>query len=348
MHFEIAERLRPYSHLPGTYFMLPGSALRLQVFPALIKVDDLSGSTPKHIGNIILEIQGPVDDFTVQQDLEKGVIVVWGKSKKGFFRYRISALTNGMMLEFEKGIMAMKSEGEWSLHKNDAQYVFGSASKAGNSFVLPVVERLSLGNHKSQDWTLMQRRQKFEEILPIWHRLGQLVPKHEGSSRLLQQCRDAIGGNAPEKIIESFREVFLAGFDFGLSPRLCDTDHQGIFQDCKPTGSALQLLSEGADLIRSLFVRFDGDKIKLLPALPTEFHCGRFLSESLSVEWTKKDLRRVVFNAKDNKQITFAFSRGNTHCRLRTSNKDSGIKYVSGDKLDVVAGTPYWFDNFQK
>lgn len=340
MDIEIPQRLHPYSQLPGTYFMLPGTPFRLQIFPALIKVDDLSQATP--ITMIKLDVEGPVADFTVQQDLERGFIVVWGKSKKGYFRYKIVGAHDGasMLISIEKQNINLSCEGELTLHSQTSnQYILARTHSTEFIPYAPSndVDRLFLGNTKSQDWSLMRRRLDLTQILPLWHRLGQLVPsKHSDSIET-----------------SSFLDMFLANFDFGMSPRLVDTDYQGIVTT-KIEGSPLQILTQGAELIRSKFLQVRSDQVHILPELSPEFHCGRFLNvacESLGkidLEWSKKAIRRAVFLATNTGDVVFIFYNSKTRCRLRTSHKDSGIEYTSGHKLSVIAGTSYWLDNFEK
>jgi len=369
MDIKIAERFRPYSHLPGTYFVLPLTTLRLQFFPSRINIDSIAGSTPSHLGSLSLPIQGPVEDFTIQQDLEKGCLRVWGKALNDFFRYRIEALNGvvGFAFHVEKAPSQTESSihiaGSWKL-AGEAQFnpgnriVIGSdphVSTQDGCLNLPI-ERLSLGNNKAQDWELIRRRLDFTEIFPLWYRLGNLVHElpmtTEGTARLMQECKEIIERNHPEFILASFRKLFLAGFDLGLSPRLQDTDFNGIaVPEIRSEASPLLLLSfAGMQLIRSLFVKESHGEISLLPALPPEFHCGRIhtvpFGGRLDIEWTKKAARRVVFQATYTQQLRFNFCRGEVSCRLRTSNKDRGIVYKNGSPIDIVAGQVYWLDNF--
>lgn len=373
MRITIAECLRPYSHLPGTTFILPGSSFRIQLFPGLFKVDDLSQVIPKPLAAVAFDIKGPLKEFSVEQDLEKGSLRVWGKSSMGFFRYRLVALADvkGIAIEFEKapeqGVQC-SCEGLWQLR---------AVAKAGDTlflaqepiyndtykpYLIPKIDRLSLGNHKSQDWELIRRRRNFAEIFPIWHRLGQLVPHCDknlaiGTLTLLEECRQIAAENTPEHILPHFEKLFLAGFESGLTPRLTDTDFQGIslpsiIPDAK--ASPLELLTRGSALIRSLFVQCNDKAIYLMPALPPEFHCGRLIDVScaekgsLSIEWTKKALRCITFNSTFSHKFAFIFSTGEKRCRLRHSYKDRGTAYCAGTPIETIAGQCYWFDNFEK
>lgn len=372
MHIEIAERLKPFSHTPGTVFILPGTNYRVQVFPACFRIDDLSGQTPAPLVQANMNIVGPLEQFTIEQDLEKCLVRIWGESKEGFLRYTLSAFGEGpgVKVVFEKtpskGISIL-STGLWGMQgkaSNEAGDVClivpEQTSKWMEGYAIPLIDRLSLGNHKSQNWDQMRGRLNFVEIFPIWHRLGQLVPEQPkncsiGTLNLLSDCREAINASKPENILPCFKKTFLAGFEGGLSPRLIDTDFHGILkceeiesQDVSP----MLLLTEGSKLIRSLFVQVDSEAIHLLPACPPEFHCGRLINTScgnlgtVTIEWTKKSMRCMRFVAASTQKVMFAAHDGQRSCRLRTSLQDRGRIYELGKPLDVIEGREYLFDNF--
>ncbi len=378
MHIEIAERLRPFSHLPGSYVVLPGSSLRLHIFPTKVVIDELAGSVPATLAVLTFAVAGPLKDFTVVQDLEKGIVQVMGKGVLGHFRYCLAALAGGqgIALSFEKvppPAIDLSCHGVWQLggeetvKQGDTRLigpsVHGAVQPKSASLLrqsLPLIDRLSLGNHKAQDWALMRRRLDFSEIFPLWHRLGQLVTNDTpqtsmGTASLLEECRAAICANAPEHILPHFQRLFLTGFDGALSPRLEDSDFHGLALpeiDRRQPASPLQLLQQGAELIRSLFIKDRGDSLELLPALPPQFHCGRLLNVAggqgiVSLEWTKKAIRCAILHATKTGRIALACADGAKHCRLRLSNHDRGCRYLVAAAIDVVAGQDYWFDNFE-
>ena len=377
MHITIAERLRPFSHLPGTAFVVPGTCLSLEIFPAFSRVTDLTLALPVVLAEISVEINGPVDDFTVIQDLENGSLRVFGTSSDGYFRYSVRGIENGKGIEVtvEKsplnGIL-FHSQGLWVSHNPSSIppggkiYFAETEIEEATPFQIAGLERLSLGSHKLQDWELVRRRLSFTEIFPLWFRLGQMVPQPAsneltGTALLLNDCRQSISANAPEKILAEFKKLFLAGFEGVLSPQLVDTDYNGIkhhgndFSEAPDEeATALTILTEGAHLIRSLFVRQENNIIHILPSIPPEFHCGRFLDVKcgnkglLSLEWTKKSMRCMSFTAQEDQKIAFTFSNHEKKCRLRTSTKDKGIEYIPGVELNILAGQNYWFDNFQR
>ncbi len=331
MEIEIRERLKPYTHTAGTWMMLPGSDFCVQVFPTRLVVKNCYSC---HIQTVDFDITGPVDHFTAEQDLEHGWIKVFGTGQSGYFCYYVDAA--GEVHPEKKTIRPL-------------------------AFMM---ERLSLGSNKAQDWDLICRRGNFTEIFPIWHRLGRLLAHTEekgkfqrgnlqGMYSLLDQCRQSIMANAPEHIIPHFRRLFLSGFKGVFVPRLFDDDFNGIIKsDQADDRSSLALLYESAFLIHSLFFQEREKNIYLLPALPPEFHCGRLMHVSCGVEgrlhfeWTKKVVRRMTFISRQSQDLTFHFSKKKS-CRLRHSNQDRGTSYISGTPIEVVADRHYWFDQFQ-
>lgn len=375
MLIKIAERFKPFSHLTETLLTLPGSSFRLKLFPTRFQIDDVSKAEPIRLLTVDFDLKGPLEQFTVQQDLEKGEVLVWGKAINGFVRYRIQShfpFVSGTTITFEKtpldGIR-WQHNGLWGisgpniLRAKDSLVCSKERNSGEISFYQPnIQERLSLGICKSQDWELIRRRCDLREIFPLWHRLGLMIPSFEfvktknGTMRLIEECRQAISDSGPEFLLSYFKRLFLAGFESMLSPRLTDTSYQGIIETPDQLDSnttSLQLLIDGGKLIRSLFIQERENKIYLLPALPPEFHCGRF-AQLISkwgicdIEWTKKALRRVVFHATKAEKISFVFSKGEKRCRLRHSYKDKGTIYINGSTIDLQPDQNYWFDNFSR
>lgn len=346
MYITVAQRLRPFSHLPGTYFILPGTALRFQLFPALIRVHNLSDPEPVLVDEIPLDVKGPVKDFTMQQDLEKGILRVWGKTATGFMRYRILALPE------EKIPYAIRVEKGTPLREKPP---------AAAPYFPVKTDRLSLGSHKAQDWDKMVLRSDLKEILPLWHRLGQLIPPTntdypQGTISLLKQCEEAINSGESTEIYPAFHNLFLAGFDLGLSPRLKDDQHQGF--QLSPVSvkgiSPLALLSEGAALIRRLFMQCKEHNIRILPSLPPEFHSGRLVQVpcgswgNLDLEWSKKIVRRMVFTPAADITLNFDFQKQVKRFRLRTGENNPGQWLPNGSPVTMPAGFNYLFDRFEK
>ncbi len=353
MRIAVAERLRPFSHIPGTCFLLPGSSLRFQAFPALLRIHDLAEKEPRFIAEIPLDVTGPVKDFTIMQDLEKGLLRIWGHTAKGFMRYRISARPEspeGFAIAMEKFPDDMTNHSEYG--------------NAPSTYIPPSIDRLSLGSQKAQDWNLMLRRRDLAEILPLWFRLGQLIPNAaqsiaEGTAMLLQFCRKSIESQKRVEICSAFNDLFSAGFECGLSPRLIDEQHQGyhlppLTIKNAAGGSPLSLLTEGASLIRQLFVQFQDLHIHVLPVLPPDFHCGRLIQTQcgtagvMDLEWSKHLTRRMTFTAQIEGQLQFHFQKELRRFRLRRNQQDRGQTINCNEPIDVHAGESYYFDRFEK
>lgn len=160
----------PFSHTPGVKVPVPFSSTGVQVYPAAIKLLPENRLIP-------LNIAGPVNDFTVVLDLERGCIRVFGKGVNGHFRYYIFA-TNGEIFFFQ-------DRGEPLFHKMARR--------------LPVIvtkEKLTLGSSKKLNWDQVKERSKLDEILPVLFSLGQMIPStgHLLSSDFLEAFNGGFSG----------------------------------------------------------------------------------------------------------------------------------------------------------
>lgn len=358
MLITIAERLRPYRHQPDTWVLLPRTPYAVQIFPALIRFYELTQGAPRLLFEAAWEIQGPLRDFTVMCDLEKGQIVVWGEAAQGWLRYRLIPIQGAwVQLEMEKapeeGITFHVLQGKHLLQKKDS-LILGEGQGLSLQPLTP--ERLSLGNHKAQDWDFIQRRASLTEIFPIWYRLGCLTPCMQpleltGTATLLKPCQEAISSGHPETISQPFQHLFLAGFQGILVPRLMDTHYQGLCPPPSILASPLPLLTEGARLIRSLFIRQEKGRVNILPALPPEFHCGRFTQIQLDglvidLEWSKKTLRRLKIFSEINQEIQLTFSQSIKQFRLREHPQAKGQRCASHSTITLNQKSDYLLDNF--
>lgn len=148
---EIGDKIRPFSHLPGTKMPLPFSEKGIQVFPAAINL------LPEN-RLIALNITGPVKNFTCMLDLELGVVKVFGEAQSGYFRYYVFSENDRIYFYQDRGNPVLP-EGILTADKLPASKKF---------------EKFSLGSNKTLDFDLVKRRMSLSEILPIWYRLGQM------------------------------------------------------------------------------------------------------------------------------------------------------------------------------
>lgn len=344
MQISIAERYRPFSHLPGTPFLLPGTSLRIKAFPALLRVENIVSAHPILLYELPLAVQGPVRDFTIEQDLERSHLRIWGSAVNGYFRYRLTGSSpDQIKVTIEKGEAQLEALCTIMSDKHVANF--------------SPFERLSLGSQKAQDWELIQKRCNMNEIFPLWMRLGQLTPKtataRAGTATLLNHCESVIKQRECTSVLGAFEQVFMAGFEGGLSPTLFDERYQGFdYPSVRDEQvSPLTLLTEGAELIRALFIQEGSDFIEFLPLLPPAFHCGRMTQVASSFgkvdfEWSKKQIRRVRFFSSCKASVRFIFQKGVSRYRLRRSMQDKGVLMESATTIALEPDSEYLLDHF--
>lgn len=303
MRIEVQERYRPFSHLPGTISLVPGSFVSAQIFPAKVVLHDLKEGSTREIQ---FDFQGPIEPFTVETDLERGWIRVFGRAASGYFSYRILS-ENGKVV-----IVHKEDKREFPLSTNE--------------------ERLSLGVTKKQEWERIKKRGDMREIFPLWLKMASFSPTTK------EMC-----------LIVDLEKQFLCYFSGIFVPRSFDADHQNLLPPLKDI--PLSLLSEGARFIRSLFFQEKDKTLSLLPSLPSTFLCGRFTSLSfslgkLSIEWSKKNLRRVMMQIERDGDLVLLLQNAKT-CRIRASLQEKGVIYQSGTTLSLKVGVVY-LDRFCK
>lgn len=315
--------MNPFSHEPGICFLIPGTIYEVQVFPTLICFYDLSGLERKKIKEVSFDVEGPLKDFTVMQDLQRGCITVWSEKT----RYHILP-TLEVVFKKKSGLILLEKE------------------------------ELFLGSYKQKEWEAVKKRGDFREIFPIWHRLGLLTnlpdrTLEEGLFSLLNETKRAIVRGRPEKILFYFKKMFLAGFRQSFVPRLYDDEHQGIAKIEGGNATPLYFLTQGSRLISSLFFHCDADQATILPHLPPEFFSGsykniNFAWGKLDLQWSKKTIRNMAFSSQICAQVFFKFDSSLVSFRLRENLKERG-KIVDAKKpIDVEKGKVYFFDRFTR
>lgn len=331
MTITIAQKVAPFSHRPGASCLIPGTHLVLRAFPTRLQW----GEVDLHLG-----LTGPVEDFTVLQDLERDCVFVYGRAQEGFYRLRVQAEELVAERLFEGGL---KVSGSWEgvLQKKQALQFPGTERQIPSSF-----ERLSLGSHKAQDWDLVVRRFDLREILPVLYLLGQKTPPGSvpqplsGTARLLElpsNCRE---------VLAALERLCRAAFSEILVPRLQDTQYQGLCLDEVVEEEPFFLLREAFLRVRALFFQSSERFVSLLPCNP--FEAGRLLGVrapgigTFDLEWRKKILRRALFYAEMNGSLTLQLQRQIGSLRVE------GIRQSPLKPLTVEAGKRYRLDRFEK
>jgi hypothetical protein len=323
MKIPIAQRLHPFSHAAGTQFLVPRTSLAVQIFPTRLNFSDLEGRLEPFF--LTLDFSGPIQGFTAEVDLERGLLSVFGMTQTGYMRYQLCAREGSLLLTMEKTpgerVVCRHSRcaEEISFQRGESKSVCPSLK---NIVEIVPQERLSLGMHRAQDWDLVRRRLECKEIFPFWLSMANHTPAAENiveEASLLNACKNKIEQRQRESVLEAFEHLFLAAFEGVLTPRWVDSDYQGIgsqFPTTAPSISSLPLLTQSGQLIRSLFIEESSGEVSLLPCLPPQFHCGRMIrvrtsrGEVLDFEWTKKTLRSVLIHSASGGPLTLKFPKG--------------------------------------
>ena len=302
-----------------------------EIYPTLLRLSKESELIEKP-----LPFEGPVRPFTIFQDLEKGRVEVTGRAQNGPFRFYLAAEKGKLKLIALKGPLK-------------------SLILAGAQETLPPKEQLSLGINKQQDWQMVCRRSDPAEILPFWARLAAWTPEvpHDPSEKRGTYGLLKEGEKAEQYAL--VQNAFEGCFEGILVPRLHD-GHLGLISpEPLPNDlSSLPLLHLGAKLIRGLFVRFEDDQIALLPHLPPQFHAGRLIhsftpaGDLLSIEWSKKLLKKVHLKAGSTRAIHLKLQRPLQSYRLRVGRAKRGERHSVKEPLQIESGRDYFLDRFEK
>jgi hypothetical protein len=361
MNIAVAQHLKLFSHLPGSSCLIPGSVWQVQAFPTRFVLTSPAGA--KHI--ISLSLKGSVRDFTLLQDLERNSVSIFGTSQEGFFFWQIDVVNHALWLRLQRtpdtGCDVAVDGKAYHLGRKEVLRI----ASVDETVPALVFERLSFGSHKKQEWEGMRRRLDMREILPIWLRLGQLTPptataiaiEERGTMGLLRHCQNLATHENKEKLPEALDRLFLAGFRSMFLPSLTDDWHQGLLdseENISDSHASLQLLREGAVIIRRLFFHEENHDYALLPALPSPWHCGRFIGlrsscgDRLDLEWSKKMIRRVEWHPAITRQTIISLPHTMKAFRVRNSLQSKGWRQKSDSLLSLEAGVSLYLDRFEK
>src|SRR3990167_5006314 len=333
MKIPIVQRFRPFSHRPGVMALVPGTDCLVRSFPTLIqfvhKTEEIS---------VRLQLTGPVKDFSLQMDLEKNYLLLFGKAKEGFYRIRISGTPNGVELFGEKipkiGIVI---NGKPFCARDHLFFPLNYAFSSPKEW-----ERLSLGIQRAQDWDSVSSRLDMKEIVPFLFTLGQLSPylkegPLKGSARLLR------------KDLLSFYQV---AFSHLLVPRIFDDQHQGIVPEEGKGENPFFLLSSAAIWIRSLFFRQKERQLEFLPECPFEegrmVNIGAIHVGEVDLEWSRSQLRKAVLRCTSSEPFTILLPNKFHSFRIRSRLTERGERKKAGEPLVLQEGKSYLLDRFQK
>ncbi len=355
----IGNRLRPFSHQPGTCCVLPRSSCKATVFPTRCEVATLD---EKKRYTLDFALQGPIEDFTVMLDLEKDALFVHGKASLGFFCYRLQASEEGISLVLERAqapLQVSLDGGNFSL-LDKKKSLFLTIHTHYRPLEAPSSQEiLSFGNHQSQEWEVVIRRRQLSQLLPLWFALGSKTPDIDnahlvGTLSFLERLQTLQDTGNPESLGDLFILALSTAFETLLFPKVKDDLHLGLAlpEGDVPQEAALLLLSRGAKLIKSLLVKESPGMLTPLPCLPQQLHCGRYLNVAcqgfiLDMEWTKKTLRLMRLRPEHDLSLTLDLPASLRSFRLRGEGRDRGTRMKSTSPLALQAGKTYFVDRFE-
>ncbi|MBJ7449155.1 MAG: hypothetical protein JHC93_02215 [Parachlamydiales bacterium] len=327
----IAERFSPYTHQLGARALIPGTVFSIRAYPARIIIEEwyLDGN------NVVYdsEAMGPLDGFTLQQDLEKRCVFLLGKRDAKNLIWKFEATADGIVLTKNK----------------QPELIVKKKIKT----ISPLKERLSLGSHKAQEWERLILNQDVATLLPLWLKLGQMTPHCSsenmcsGTLSLLNECQES----THTSVIDSLMTLLKVGFRSILFPVLDDDLFHGLTTANCHNVSPLILLHKGSKLIRSLFIKEDVDQIYLLPSLPPKFVAGRMTDVDLSncclsMEWKKKQINKLEVQAKTNCSLLFKFNKKVSSFRVKKQRHEKGTTHSVDLPLEIQEGTTLFLDRF--
>lgn len=321
MRIDIALRFKPFSHELGTICLIPGTSWRVQAFPTVLRFFGPNGEVLEHK----LSHRDFIEGFTVQQDLEKKHIHIFGKPKLD------CRIEDGKVWENKQCVLTLPN-----LNLKDH-----------------AIERLSMGCHKAQEWEKVRRRLDLTEILPLWFFLGQMTPavnaNSKGTLHFLDECQNLRENKDKLQLEKKFKHLFLLGFGSMLNPRIHDPEHRGIIPptDEDPT-AALQLLTKGSELIRSLVCRQNGNRWQILPCLLPHFHSGRFQSKELDIEWSNTKLKKIILHPIVDQEMILEWPKDLHTCRVRRHLKEKGRPLKNQEPLLLQKNQVLYLDCFER
>ncbi len=365
----IASRFRLFCHLPGIPTLLPTSPFVVEVFPSLIRIR--SCKTFQVLYELSLTGVGPLEDFTIIQEWEKGCIEVTGISSTGFVHYVLFPLCeeSGILFVKKKAppsfnivVNTLSVDASWKQEKEGEYFLLTKRVPSKRICIPKKRARLSLGCHKKQDWELILRRGDIEEIFPLWFWAAQTSCEWTDTLPEKETMLSCFATAIQEKNMNSLKSIFLDMFWAGLQgmfvPQTEDSQYLGytmpaFTHDIK--SSPLALFSKSFPLFKSLFFVEEETTWKFFPALLPEFHCGRIKEMNIhdamiSLEWTKKMVRRVVIAPSFSGERTLVFPREiRKFCMRNLLDKTEEKCFPSNNTLiSFEQGKTYLLDNFEK
>lgn len=309
--------------------MIPCSTWAVEAYPTEIRIFKEGESF-----SLQLNLTGPVACFTLEQDLEKNLVRVFGRAKEGYFNFEISHIGKAILISLKRGkSMSYQFKGKGGVLERD-QFL---EIQADDAFLQSHVERLSLGMNKKLDWELVSRRGDLKEILPILFFLGQKAGQADSSL-----------------IIGELNNFIKKHFEHILLPKRVSDKRLGLSGQDIPSHIPLSaILSKSYEAIRSLFIKEEKGEVLILPHLPVQFVSGRMTglkteNAIFDLEWTKRKLRKVRIVALTSGPLKIKWPKDVDSFRLKLRPQEKGKMISPSDEIILIPGQITYLDKFQK
>jgi hypothetical protein len=347
MFIKLNKVLKPFSHLPGEKMLLPSTNCIVKAFPTALFIDEKK---------LVFDLKGPVQGFTVFDDLEKNRIIVQGRSENNYYRFYVfykDGKVNIFVKKLKDSIICNLDNETITIKAKDT-IAISLDVKCFSSDIKE--EKLFLGINKKQDWQAIQKREDLKEFLPFWFFLGQKIKTniddYSGVASSLVEAEDLINKKDKVNVEKVFEKIFYAGFEGILVPKLKDDNYLGLGFN-EDYGDPNILLNKGYELIRLCFFKEDEDKLSILPNLLVSCHSGMLFNINtsfgfLDLIWAKKQIKKIRLFAKKNASFSFDLDKSIKSFRIRKSIKEKGSFISKSDEIVISANKTYFFDRFQK
>jgi hypothetical protein len=353
LNIKIDHHLKPFSHAYNTKTLIPYTEYVATISPGRILLSHIEGAEPTILK---LMVQGPIEEFTVENEIVKGIVTVFMQTKEGYLRYRIFRKENELILQIER---CPKNGIRIDFNQLDKRYEKGEeipiASLSPKEESSPAFSDISFGSYKAQDVDLVRRRSDLKEVLPLILSFAERVPisrsyaASQGCYELLPLLNKNLDGKELDRVLKI---IYHAAFEGILVPRSNDTDYQGLVESISQD-SPLPFLISFKELVLQLLVRFEGGHLFLLPQLPHSLDAGKIVGCTvpfgfIDMEWSKRRLKSFILTATETRSLHLSCSQGLKGYRLRTKEDHKGKTKLVTDEVFIVEGKKYFFDKFTK
>lgn len=349
-----AVAFRPFTHEVGQPVLVPGSNLILTLYPTRCECT-LFGSS-EVVQTATFDTPSPAHEFEVMQDIQRQRVIVRASFNQGLLSYYITASEGKAYLKCTRSGVAT------TLRLQDREEALTQGARftllhqvSHNEYNREVV--LHMGCFKKQHLPSMQSRFSLSELLPFFFMLGKTYPDKSPwdlpileEDHPLKALSEAVEVNDKETLPQIIQTLYRSSFRGLLAP-IFDQDHH--WGGAQVSGVDQQtFLVTLYKLVRSLFIRWDGKKLTLLPCLPKKCAAGRLQHMNLgsqltiSFRWSKKRLFEVQMKAHE--ACTFSLDiKGYAHgYRYRENRAEKGERRETAE-FTLKARQTIYLDRWQ-